>query len=459
MKRFTALILMVGVLLLALVPMSASASTVSPDFLAGLQYARNGSVGPWNLTLPQVIMLDTNNTNRSLNSPKWTAPNLKKVSAVKLKGTWTNGPYGTDPTSYQRKARIVINRPSTFVIIEISEADWLAGTVIPVEPPILDATQIYATPSAGFVGVQTTNIMVDTIEAYADLTPEVVWASMKVVSVTANSVTLSWDNVGSGDYSIRLSDPTGSDPANDQRVISVPRQSGTTTTTTITGLKGNVQYGAYVKLLGGQETGRNFTTDSSEFVVKALMSGEQLMANASTKVSAYGDLEVKITDWTRFDLYINDQLIKAVTSPQASNIIQLSEFQSKIDANLGAKIEIRTYKNGETTVSKIFSFHASSFDFAVGDTPSGNMPHTPTKPDNNWDLVGWFKYGIDWIIYLVESVVWLLASMGGLIQTVWTSSSGFIAMLGGIFSFMPKEVTALMVLGMGLAVILRVFGR
>lgn len=83
----------------------------------------------------------------------------------------------------------------------------------------------------------------------------------------------------------------------------------------------------------------------------------------------------------------------------------------------------------------------------------------PSPPQNSWDVVGWLRYIVEWLIYIVDSVTWVLSQIGGMISNLFNESTGFIELLRRVFSFLPPEVTTLIAIGMGLAVLLRVFGR
>jgi len=95
----------------------------------------------------------------------------------------------------------------------------------------------------------------------------------------------------------------------------------------------------------------------------------------------------------------------------------------------------------------------------VDPEPDGDLPVQPSAPDSSWDLVGWIKYLIDWVIYLVNVLIFLLSKVGTSIGKIVTSSGTFIAVLGSFFSFLPAEVTAVLVLGVSIAVILRFVAR
>lgn len=86
-------------------------------------------------------------------------------------------------------------------------------------------------------------------------------------------------------------------------------------------------------------------------------------------------------------------------------------------------------------------------------------PTMPQPPDNSWDLLGWVKYLFEWLIYIVDSAIWVLQKMGNTIAGVFTASDGFIKTLSTFFNFLPNEVIAVMVVGMAAAVLLRIFGR
>lgn len=85
------------------------------------------------------------------------------------------------------------------------------------------------------------------------------------------------------------------------------------------------------------------------------------------------------------------------------------------------------------------------------------LPTRPDPPDDNWDLLGWFKYLIDWLVYVFDTFIYLLGQLGTKIGELISSSDGMVNMLKSFFNFMPDEIITLMAVGIIVSIILRIF--
>lgn len=93
------------------------------------------------------------------------------------------------------------------------------------------------------------------------------------------------------------------------------------------------------------------------------------------------------------------------------------------------------------------------------DPNNPGMPVRPTPPENSWDLLGWLKYLVEWVVYIFDTLVWLIAQMAGKIGDLIAQGDGMVTVLTSFFSFLPPEITTLLGLGIITAIILTVFRK
>lgn len=88
-----------------------------------------------------------------------------------------------------------------------------------------------------------------------------------------------------------------------------------------------------------------------------------------------------------------------------------------------------------------------------------DAPRPPTPPEDAWDIVGWVKYIVEYLMYIMATVGWIFMKVGKTIGSIFTQSSGFIKTLSEFFSWLPSELVVVLVAGLSVAVLLRIFGR
>lgn len=231
-------------------------------------------------------------------------------------------------------------------------------------------------------------------------------------------------------------------------------------------MKFEYYYPADGKLVISQEKLNNAANTDSLLVLK--LSGYKYIRAA---IDGGNDA---VVDWDK-----ETDFEKVISKPELEAYVDLTETFKKVKSRLGVgkhKIFFQLYSQEDyDNPAEVDPTMEAFMDFSVvqkeGDVPplddngtgghpaDPTLPQTPKPPDGAWDVVGWLKYILDWILYIVNAVGYLLNRLGTIIASLFGQANGLTSTLTSIFSFLPPEVTSLLVMGIILSILLRVFGK
>lgn len=87
------------------------------------------------------------------------------------------------------------------------------------------------------------------------------------------------------------------------------------------------------------------------------------------------------------------------------------------------------------------------------------LPEMPKPPDDNWDVVGWLKYLLDWVLYIFQIFAYVLRRIGTAISEGFGAVTGLTGALTAYFSWLPPEVVTLIIMGVCAAIITAIVKR